>query len=222
MPHPASYVGMYSLASWRLIWLEALVSMNSMNLGEVCYVPCSGSPIDWGTLFAAVEPAEAARSTIEFIATITHEKTGTFWAPRGPRYVIFHTRIHVSEIKHWGMNRDIGEAERVLGKNLPTPLQLPWWFTLWKGLKNTAFLSCVKIWMIFDRPPWIPPIQNHPRYRPSLACFGLQQPCKGCITYDWVSPPKVIVIPELLDHQIRPLCITAVFERWALWMTCHG
>ncbi|KAF8999151.1 hypothetical protein BDQ17DRAFT_1361440 [Cyathus striatus] len=54
----------------------------------------------------AVEPSIAARSTIDFIATITHEKTGTFWAPRGPR--------------------DIGEAERVLGKNLPTPLQLPW------------------------------------------------------------------------------------------------
>ncbi|EDR02063.1 uncharacterized protein LACBIDRAFT_191812 [Laccaria bicolor S238N-H82] len=54
----------------------------------------------------AVEPSEAARSTLEFISTITHEKTGTFWAPRGPR--------------------DIGEAERVLGENLPTPLQLPW------------------------------------------------------------------------------------------------
>jgi hypothetical protein len=33
----------------------------------------------------AVEPSEAARSTLEFISTITHEKTGTFWAPRGPR-----------------------------------------------------------------------------------------------------------------------------------------
>ncbi|KAF8063275.1 hypothetical protein FPV67DRAFT_235324 [Lyophyllum atratum] len=54
----------------------------------------------------AVEPAEAAQSTVDFIYTITHEKTGTFWAPRGPR--------------------DIGEAERVLGKNLPIPLPLPW------------------------------------------------------------------------------------------------
>ncbi|EGO30094.1 oxidoreductase [Serpula lacrymans var. lacrymans S7.9] len=54
----------------------------------------------------AVEPSEAAISTIDFIEQLTHENTGTFWAPRGPR--------------------DIGEAERVLGKNLPTPLQLPW------------------------------------------------------------------------------------------------
>ncbi|KAF9459726.1 hypothetical protein BDZ94DRAFT_1267526 [Collybia nuda] len=54
----------------------------------------------------AVEPEEAAQSTVEFISKITHEMTGTFWAPRGPR--------------------DIGEAERVMGKNLPTPLRLPW------------------------------------------------------------------------------------------------
>ncbi|KAG6856494.1 hypothetical protein H0H87_003873 [Tephrocybe sp. NHM501043] len=54
----------------------------------------------------AVEPDVAARSTVDFISALTHERTGTFWAPRGPR--------------------DIGEAERVLGKNLPTPLQLPW------------------------------------------------------------------------------------------------
>jgi NAD(P)-dependent dehydrogenase (short-subunit alcohol dehydrogenase family) len=54
----------------------------------------------------AVEPSEAAASTIDFINSLTHDQTGTFWAPRGPR--------------------DIGEAERVLGKDLPTPLQLPW------------------------------------------------------------------------------------------------
>ncbi|GLB42631.1 putative enoyl-(Acyl carrier protein) reductase [Lyophyllum shimeji] len=54
----------------------------------------------------AVEPSEAARSLIEFIYRITPEHTGTFWAPRGPG--------------------DIGEAERVLGKYLPRPLQLPW------------------------------------------------------------------------------------------------
>jgi len=54
----------------------------------------------------AVEPSEAATSTLNFVATISHDQTGTFWAPRGPR--------------------DIGEAERVLGKGLPTPLRLPW------------------------------------------------------------------------------------------------
>ncbi|KAF5376436.1 hypothetical protein D9615_008654 [Tricholomella constricta] len=59
-----------------------------------------------GGEYLSVEPAEAAQSTVGFISSITHEQTGTFWAPRGPR--------------------DIGEAERVLGKNLPTPLQLPW------------------------------------------------------------------------------------------------
>jgi len=54
----------------------------------------------------AVEPSEAAQSTLSFIYKLSHDQTGTFWAPRGPR--------------------DIGEAERVLGKELPTPLQLPW------------------------------------------------------------------------------------------------
>ncbi|KAF8639262.1 hypothetical protein AX16_010334 [Volvariella volvacea WC 439] len=54
----------------------------------------------------AVLPNIAADSTLNFIEQLTHSQTGTFWAPRGPR--------------------DIGEAERVLGKDLPTPLQLPW------------------------------------------------------------------------------------------------
>ncbi|KAJ3762334.1 hypothetical protein EV360DRAFT_79410 [Lentinula raphanica] len=59
----------------------------------------------------AVEPSEAAKSTIDFILNeLTHEISGSFWAPRGPR--------------------DIGQAERVLGpamgKELPTPLPLPW------------------------------------------------------------------------------------------------
>ncbi|KAL8290370.1 hypothetical protein RQP46_002628 [Phenoliferia psychrophenolica] len=54
----------------------------------------------------AVEPAEAADSVLDFAATITTEKNGQFWAPRGPR--------------------DVGQAENVMGKNLPTPLELPW------------------------------------------------------------------------------------------------
>ncbi|KAL1663746.1 oxidoreductase [Schizophyllum commune] len=55
----------------------------------------------------AIEPSEAAASTIDFVLNkLTHEQTGTFWAPRGPS--------------------GIGEAERVMGKDLPTPLQLPW------------------------------------------------------------------------------------------------
>ncbi|KAJ3901551.1 oxidoreductase [Lentinula edodes] len=59
----------------------------------------------------AVEPSEAAETTVEFIMKkLSHDLSGTFYAPRGPR--------------------DIGQAERVLipvmGKELPTPLPLPW------------------------------------------------------------------------------------------------
>lgn len=54
----------------------------------------------------AVEPSVAAASLLDFAEKITKEHNGQFWAPRGPA--------------------DVGEAERVMGKNLPTPLQLPW------------------------------------------------------------------------------------------------
>ncbi|KAI9664302.1 MAG: hypothetical protein M1829_005857 [Trizodia sp. TS-e1964] len=54
----------------------------------------------------AVEPDVAAASLIEFIETFNIGMTGQYWAPRGPR--------------------DIGTAEETMGKNLPTPLQLPW------------------------------------------------------------------------------------------------
>ncbi|EED15211.1 oxidoreductase, short chain dehydrogenase/reductase family superfamily [Talaromyces stipitatus ATCC 10500] len=55
----------------------------------------------------AVTPDEAAKSLAEFVEKdFDIEKTGTYWAPRGPR--------------------DIGTAEPVLGKNLSTPLELPW------------------------------------------------------------------------------------------------
>ncbi|KAK3172989.1 hypothetical protein OEA41_006317 [Lepraria neglecta] len=54
----------------------------------------------------AVTPDEAAESLIKFIETFDIKHTGEYWAPRGPR--------------------DIGTAEAVLGKDLSTPLQLPW------------------------------------------------------------------------------------------------
>ncbi|KAG8531060.1 uncharacterized protein KY384_004417 [Bacidia gigantensis] len=54
----------------------------------------------------AVTPDEAADSLVKFIDTFDMSKTGQYWAPRGPS--------------------DIGTAEPVLGKDLPTPLQLPW------------------------------------------------------------------------------------------------
>ncbi|TVY14184.1 putative oxidoreductase [Lachnellula arida] len=54
----------------------------------------------------AVTPDEAAKSLVEWTEKLDISKTGEYWAPRGPR--------------------DIGTAEVTLGKNLPTPLQLPW------------------------------------------------------------------------------------------------
>jgi len=54
----------------------------------------------------AVTPDEAAKSLIEWTEKLDMSKTGEYWAPRGPR--------------------DIGTAEPVLGKNLSTPLHLPW------------------------------------------------------------------------------------------------
>ncbi|RSM15923.1 hypothetical protein CEP52_000532 [Fusarium oligoseptatum] len=55
----------------------------------------------------AVTPDEAAASLIEWTDKLDMDKTGEYWAPRGPR--------------------DIGTAEAVLGKkDLATPLKLPW------------------------------------------------------------------------------------------------
>ncbi|KAF5665643.1 3-oxoacyl-reductase [Fusarium heterosporum] len=49
---------------------------------------------------------KAATSLIEWTDKLDISKTGEYWAPRGPG--------------------DIGTAEAVLGKDLATPLQLPW------------------------------------------------------------------------------------------------
>ncbi|KAJ3056305.1 hypothetical protein HK097_007405 [Rhizophlyctis rosea] len=54
----------------------------------------------------AVTPDVAAKSLVEWINRLTLDRSGEYWAPRGPG--------------------DIGTAESVLGKNLSTPLQLPW------------------------------------------------------------------------------------------------
>ncbi|KAJ5577302.1 hypothetical protein N7535_004228 [Penicillium sp. DV-2018c] len=54
----------------------------------------------------AITPDEAAERLASFIEEFDIKKTGEFWAPGGAG--------------------DIGTAEDVLGKNLPTPLQLPW------------------------------------------------------------------------------------------------
>jgi len=54
----------------------------------------------------AVTPDEAAKSLIEWAEKLDISKTGQYWAPRGPN--------------------DIGTAEVTIGKDLPTPLQLPY------------------------------------------------------------------------------------------------
>ncbi|KAI1779089.1 oxidoreductase [Hypoxylon cercidicola] len=54
----------------------------------------------------AVTPEEAAKSLVDWTEKLDITKSGEYWAPRGPR--------------------DIGMAETVLGKNLETPLKLPW------------------------------------------------------------------------------------------------
>ncbi|PVH78479.1 oxidoreductase-like protein [Cadophora sp. DSE1049] len=54
----------------------------------------------------AVTPDEAAGSLAKWVEGLTMERSGEYWAPRGPG--------------------DIGTAEETIGKNLPTPLQLPW------------------------------------------------------------------------------------------------
>ncbi|KAL7621549.1 hypothetical protein AAE478_008874 [Parahypoxylon ruwenzoriense] len=54
----------------------------------------------------AVAPEEAAKSLVEWTERLDISKSGEYWAPRGPR--------------------DIGMAETVLGKDLETPLELPW------------------------------------------------------------------------------------------------
>lgn len=56
----------------------------------------------------AVTPDVAAASLVDWVETFGIDKTGTYWAPRGPK--------------------DIGTAEPVLGpkEKLSTPLQLPW------------------------------------------------------------------------------------------------
>lgn len=54
----------------------------------------------------AVTPDEAAKTLVEWAEALDISKSGEYWAPRGPK--------------------DIGTAEVVLGKDLATPLNLPW------------------------------------------------------------------------------------------------
>ncbi|KAK0655887.1 hypothetical protein B0T16DRAFT_21540 [Cercophora newfieldiana] len=56
--------------------------------------------------FHAVTPDEAAKSLMTWADQLDISKSGQYWAPRGAK--------------------DIGTAEEVMGKDLPTPLELPW------------------------------------------------------------------------------------------------
>lgn len=54
----------------------------------------------------AVEPEVAAGSLAKWAEEVDIKRSGEYWAPRGPG--------------------DIGTADVTMGKDLPTPLQLPW------------------------------------------------------------------------------------------------
>lgn len=75
---------------------------------------------------AAVTPDEAAQSLVSFIDKFDISKTGEYWAPRGPGYVFPLTPPASFQNALINGYRDIGTAEDVLGRDLPTPLQLPW------------------------------------------------------------------------------------------------
>lgn len=69
-------------------------------------------------------PDQAAESLASFAENFDISRTGQFWAPRGPGYVSHAFKKR--EVKLTQLDSDIGTAENVLGKDLPTPLQLPW------------------------------------------------------------------------------------------------
>ena len=59
------------------------------------------------TVPVAVTPDVAAQSLVDFVNNdFGMDKTGEYWAPRGPA--------------------DIGTSDETMGKNLPTPLRLPY------------------------------------------------------------------------------------------------
>lgn len=76
------------------------------------------------SLYTAVTPDQAAESLSSFVEGFGLDRTGEYWAPRGPGYVPFLIPEHFGLITN--LDRDIGTAEATLGRDLPTPLQLPW------------------------------------------------------------------------------------------------
>lgn len=51
-------------------------------------------------------------------------KTGQYWAPRGPSMFLLPASPQRSILTN--LIGDIGTADVTIGKDLPTPLQLPW------------------------------------------------------------------------------------------------
>ena len=74
----------------------------------------------------AVTPDQAAESLASFEEKFDISKTGQYWAPRGPGYVYHFLHEREDWLTCRDLDSDIGTAEAVLGKDLPTPLQLPW------------------------------------------------------------------------------------------------
>lgn len=70
----------------------------------------------------AVTPDVAAGSVKQWAEKLDMSKTGEYWAPRGPSKSPLNG-IWTPLICDEG---DIGTAEPVLGKDLSTPLHLPW------------------------------------------------------------------------------------------------
>ncbi|KAK8917276.1 putative oxidoreductase [Metarhizium anisopliae] len=77
----------------------------------------------------AVTSDEAASTLIQWTDHVDISKTGEYWAPRGPgQCTAFSTLLRgmFSPADMRALSGDIGTAEETMGKNLETPLHLPW------------------------------------------------------------------------------------------------
>lgn len=71
-------------------------------------------------------PDEAAKTLVKWTDGLDMSKSGEYWAPRGPgKSDLSHVDTSGTKADN-ASTGDIGTAEAVLGKGLPTPLQLPW------------------------------------------------------------------------------------------------
>jgi NAD(P)-dependent dehydrogenase (short-subunit alcohol dehydrogenase family) len=101
--------------------------------GEFIHVDiCSHPHSPWirsDDFIAAVTSDEAASTLIQWTDHVDISKTGEYWAPRGPgQCTTFSTLLRgmFSPADMRVLSGDIGTAEDTMGKNLETPLHLPW------------------------------------------------------------------------------------------------